>query len=198
MTDSDLIADLHEKAVGAEVYVALMHYPVLSKKGEVICSAVTNLDLHDIARASRTFGVKGYYVVTTLEDQKTLADKIVKHWTEGAGGVVNPARREALSLIRISESLEDVVKDIGGKSRVKVIATTARELKSVTSFASLKAEMVSGGSYLILFGTAWGLTDELLAKSDFILEPLKGVAGYNHLSVRSAVSIILDRLFSRA
>ena len=41
--------------------------------------------------------------------------------------------------------------------------------------------------YLILFGTGWGLTSE-------ILEPIRGKTKYNHLCVRSAVSIILDRL----
>jgi len=30
--------------------------------------------------------------------------------------------------------------------------------------------------------------------STYILEPIRGNAKYNHLSVRSAVSIILDRL----
>lgn len=197
MTDSEKNSNSCEPYPDLEVYVALVHYPVLNKKGDVICSAITNLDLHDIARASRTFGVKGYYVVSTLDDQKILADKIVKHWTEGVGGDVNPARREALNLIKIKESLEEVVDDIGGQGRVKVVATTARDSKAVTSFGRLKGELVKGGSFLILFGTAWGLADEVLDKSDFILEPLKGATVYNHLSVRSAVAIILDRLIAR-
>ncbi len=30
--------------------------------------------------------------------------------------------------------------------------------------------------------------------ADFFLEPIKGPSDYNHLSVRSAVAIVLDRL----
>ena len=52
--------------------------------------------------------------------------------------------------------------------------------------------------YLLVFGTGWGLTDELLAEADWVLRPVYGVDDYNHLSVRSAVSIILDRLFGEA
>ena len=55
------------------LYLALTHYPVVNKRGEIIASALTNLDLHDIARVARTYGVKGYYVITPLEDQRELA-----------------------------------------------------------------------------------------------------------------------------
>jgi len=34
----------------------------------------------------------------------------------------------------------------------------------------------------------------LMARCDYILEPVSGASDYNHLSVRSAVSIIMDRL----
>ena len=47
---------------------------------------------------------------------------------------------------------------------------------------------------LLLFGTGFGLTDEVMDSSYKILEPIRGNTKYNHLSVRSAVSIILDRL----
>jgi hypothetical protein len=47
--------------------------------------------------------------------------------------------------------------------------------------------------FFILFGTGWGLTREVKDSSDYILAPIEG-KGYNHLSVRSAVAIILDRL----
>ena len=39
------------------LYLALVHYPVVNRRGEVIVSALINLDLHDIARAAKTFGV---------------------------------------------------------------------------------------------------------------------------------------------
>ena len=52
----------------------------------------------------------------------------------------------------------------------------------------------SGRPYLLVFGTAWGLSEDFIAKADLILKPIKGNTGYNHLSVRSAAAIILDRL----
>ena len=47
---------------------------------------------------------------------------------------------------------------------------------------------------LLLFGTGFGLTDEVMDMSYKIIEPIRGNTKYNHLSVRAAVSIILDRL----
>ncbi len=43
-------------------------------------------------------------------------------------------------------------------------------------------------------GTGWGLSDEIFAASGMTLEPIKGCGDYNHLSVRSATAIMLDRL----
>ena len=35
--------------------IALVHYPVLDRRGDVVTSAVTNLDVHDLARLSTTY-----------------------------------------------------------------------------------------------------------------------------------------------
>jgi hypothetical protein len=50
---------------------------------------------------------------------------------------------------------------------------------------------------VLLFGTAWGLADEILEAADHRLAPINGKGAYNHLAVRSAVAIILDRLLGR-
>ena len=51
--------------------------------------------------------------------------------------------------------------------------------------------------WLIVFGTGWGLeTGFLERESDYLLEPIPGRGDYNHLSVRSAAGMILDRLLS--
>ena len=47
---------------------------------------------------------------------------------------------------------------------------------------------------LLLLGTAWGLAPEVLAMADGVLPPIRGVSGFNHLSVRSAAAILFDRL----
>jgi hypothetical protein len=51
-----------------------------------------------------------------------------------------------------------------------------------------------GQPYLLVFGTAWGLAEPFISEADYILEPISGRTDYNHLSVRSAAGIILDRL----
>ena len=48
---------------------------------------------------------------------------------------------------------------------------------------------------LLLFGTGWGLADSILDRVDHCLAPIRGGSDYNHLSVRSAAAITLDRLF---
>lgn len=181
----------------SKLYMALIHHPVKNKNGETIVSAITNLDLHDISRAARTYGVASFYVVTPLEDQRALARKIISHWTVGWGGEYNPKRKEALSVIRIKDSLRQVIDEIEemNDGAVKVVATCAADTRQAMKFTEFRQLLQEDdGNYLLVFGTAWGLTDEFLQKTDFVLEPIKTDTGYNHLSVRSAASIILDRI----
>lgn len=181
-----------------DLYVALIHHPVVNKKGDVISSAITNLDLHDIARASRTYGVKGYYVVNPLEDQKILAGQVIRHWTEGSGGAINPARREAFGIVRLSDSLAETLDSIGQETAepVHIVATSARPSAKSVTFREMRAKLPDLGCVLLLFGTAWGLSAELIDRAEYLIEPVKGCGDYNHLSVRSAVTVVLDRLLS--
>jgi len=181
------------------IYVALLHYPVMNKNGDVITSAITNLDLHDISRAAKTYGAKGFYVVTRLADQIVLAKRIIGHWTHGTGADYNPARRSALELIRIEESLADVIQHIAGQENVqpKTVATCARKFDDAISYDKMRGLMSNGKPHLLVLGTAWGLAEEMIRQADYILEPIAGQTAYNHLSVRSAASIILDRLIGR-
>jgi hypothetical protein len=182
------------------LYVALIHHPVVNKRGETIASAVTNLDLHDIARTARTYGVKAFFVVTPLTDQVRLVETIVAHWTQGGGGRYNPKRREALALIRVEPSLSLVLDRIGeGEGeRPAVIVTSARSRAHSIGFDALR-EMIHGGRRpcLLVFGTAWGLSEALMETADYALVPISGPETYNHLSVRSAAAIVLDRLMGR-
>ena len=176
--------------------VALIHYPVVNRNQEIIGSAVTNLDLHDIARAGRTFGVSTYWVVNPYPQQQELAAGIVGHWTEGYGGTVNPDRASALSIIRIKSTLDGVIADMVQQHgcRPKIIATSAGRQDKKISYADLRIELERKTPILLLLGTAWGLTEEIMAQADAVLPPITGCGVYNHLSVRSAASIILDRL----
>ena len=57
--------------------------------------------------------------------------------------------------------------------------------------------LANGKAYVLIFGTAWGLTEEFISKADYVLEPIVGKTDYNHLSVRSAAAIIFDRLLGQ-
>jgi hypothetical protein len=179
-----------------KLYVALIHYPVVDKNGEIIASAVTNLDLHDISRAAKTYGLRSFYVVTPLEDQKELVLRIISHWTNGIGARTNPKRRRALELIRVKDSFAEVLDQVADAENDYpiTIATSARKHPTNISYAEFRAMLNNGKPYVLTLGTAWGLAEEFISKADYVLDPIAGTADYNHLSVRSAAAIILDRL----
>jgi hypothetical protein len=182
---------------GGKLSIALIHYPVYDKNRKIVTTAITNLDLHDIARAARTYGLYKYFVITPLEEQKNLAVRIANHWRNGWGSTYNPKRKEALDLISVSHKLADAVENLENESgnKVKLIATGAKGHLANISFSDMANLLEDENySYLLIFGTGWGLTDEILANADYVLEPIRGAGEYNHLSVRSAVAITLDRL----
>jgi tRNA (guanine37-N1)-methyltransferase len=204
----DLIAKTalseHDKkslfGAAAPVFVALLHYPVYDKNGQVVTTAVTNMDIHDIARSGRTYGLRRFYVVTPVKALQKLALKILEHWEEGYGSQYNATRKEALALARICDSLDDVIIDIERECGEKpiIVVTSAKTGGNRTSFAELREMLIRNPHpKLILLGTGWGLTDEVFSRADYILEPIQGPTDYNHLSVRSAAAIILDRLLAR-
>lgn len=183
-----------------QVDIALVHYPVINRNGETIGSAVTNLDLHDIARAGRTYGIGTYWVVTPFKEQQELAAQIVGHWTRGYGGTVNPGRGDALSIITICATLTEAIAGASEKfgARPLVLATCAKVQENTIGYAEIRERIHQRTPLLLLFGTAWGLSPEVLAMVDGVLPPLRGTTGFNHLSVRSAASIIMDRLLAAA
>jgi hypothetical protein len=176
-----------------------VHYPVVNKNGKIIASAVTNLDLHDISRAAKTYGVRAFYVVTPLADQKELVEKIVAHWLEGTGGTYNPKRKEALKLIVIKNTLAEVIDDIRENTGdvPKTIVTSANQHPRNISFRRFREMLKDGDSYLLILGTGWGLSDGFISEADYVLNPVSGNTGYNHLSVRSAAAVMLDRLLGK-
>jgi hypothetical protein len=107
-----------------KLYVALIHYPVVDKNGEIIASAVTNLD----------FDTENDYPIT--------------------------------------------------------IATCARKYPTNISYEKFRAMLNNGKPYVLTLGTAWGLAEEFISKTDYVLDPIAGTADYNHLSVRSAAAMV--------
>ena len=177
------------------VDIALLHHPVLGRKGEVIGSAITNLDLHDIARTARTYGIGSFFIVTPYEDQQKLVKEILEHWCNGHGATYNPARKEAFSLVHLARSLDEVLEVIDRNRKTPVLVTTSAKVQpKSTTYEESRKRIACGEHTLIVFGTAHGLAPEIIDRADYSLSAITGPTDYNHLSVRAAVAIICDRL----
>lgn len=176
--------------------IALIHHPVLNKRDEVIGSAITNLDIHDIARASRTYGVSSYFLTTPFSDQHKLVQELLDHWRIGYGATYNPARKEALEIVHLAESLDQVIAQLISSygQPPYIVATSAQRRANTVDYKNIKQKLQQNEPVLLLFGTAHGLAPEILEKVDAMLPPIQAGTNYNHLSVRSAASIIIDRL----
>lgn len=178
------------------VYVALVHYPVYHKDGKVMATSITSLDLHDIARTCVTYGVARYYVINPLKSQQYFARRISRYWLEGPGGPFNPSRKDAFEVVAIRDNLEETIEEIVAieGARPFLIATDARSLEEPTPpEEAVRQAADAGRPILVLLGTGYGMTREVIRECDCFLPPIRpGV--WNHLSVRAAAAIILDRL----
>jgi tRNA (guanine37-N1)-methyltransferase len=183
----------------ARTHLALVHHPVVDRLGAVITTALTNFDIHDLARSSLTYGLAGYHIVTPITSQRDKALHIARLWIDDAQG---EHRARALRLVQVAASIEAVIEELTQVYRQapRVVATSAR----ATSFAhvprrspsELRAEAsVDPSPLLILLGTGWGLAEDQIPSVTRLLAPIEGASDWNHLSVRSAGAVILDRLF---
>jgi len=181
----------------ANLAIALLHHPVYNKLHEVVTTALTNLDLHDIARSSRTFGLDRFYIVTPSLDQRALAQRITGHWQTGWGASYNPDRKEALDIVRVCDTLAEARAEYqtGFAEPVRTVITGAANRPGSIACQAFRQMLGNPETpYLLLLGTGWGLTEACFDAADHILEPIAGTGRYNHLSVRSAAAILLDRL----
>lgn len=181
----------------AGLYVVVLHHPVTNKHGSIVTTAPVGPDIHDIARSCATYGVKRYYVATPLERHRAFVQRMVDHWTVGLGAAYNPDRKAALEIVEVVESLEGAIEAVaaGSGQRPLIVATTAREGQTTITFEGLRRRLQKGNqASLLVFGTGSGLIDEIISSCDECLEPILGPTPYNHLPVRAAAAIILDRL----
>jgi hypothetical protein len=182
----------------ADLFLALLHHPVLDKNGQIVTTAVTNIDIHDIARSAATYGARRFFVVTPVRALRALSEKIIEHWATGFGSTYNETRKEALALVAIDTDLDGVLVAIERETgqRPTIVATSARPAPGTIGFAELHDRLEGDAApYLLLFGTGWGLAPEVLQRADLRLPPIAGPTPYNHLSVRAAAAIVLDRLY---
>jgi len=180
------------------LYLGLLHFPMRNRRGEIVATSTTSMDVHDIARSARTYGVARYFVVTPLPSQQAIAWRIRGFWTEAERIAEASRRGEAMEYVVVSEDLEETLAWIEAAegSRPLLVATSARPTaKAPILFAELRRRLRTDmGPVYILFGTGWGMADELIDACDAILPPVMKDSDFNHLSVRAAAAIVLDRL----
>ena len=179
------------------VYVAVLHYPMLGKDGKVVTTAVANMDVHDIARTCRTYNVKRYYIVNNLPMQRQIVLRVLNYWENGFGREYNPSRAEALKTVKLISYYEDLTEEIRRENAASPITifTSAKPRDDTISYEKMKEIVLNDEKpILFLFGTGQGMPLEISKTCDFSLAPIRGRGDFNHLSVRSAVSITLDRI----
>jgi len=180
------------------LYIGLVHYPVYNKNNNIVCTSITNLDIHDIARTSRTYNVKKFFIINPQPSQKKIFERLKRFWHTDVAKEYNVCRFNAFDTIKYVDSIEEAKKIIQNKTDFKplVFTTSANTKPKSISYKKGSKLIENHGAALILFGTAYGLAREVIKNSNYNIEKIEGVNGYNHLSVRSAIAITLDRLIA--
>lgn len=181
-----------------KLYMVLLHYPVYNKNKEIVATSIVIHDLHDMSRAAKTYGIKKFYVVQPMEEQKKVVGRILHFW-ETVGYEYNPNRLEAISILSVKDTLYNVVDEIKEIEGIApfIVGTSAKRRKNTISFIELANKLKDEIPILVVFGTGWGIPEEFENNFHAFLPPIVGIGDFNHLSVRSASSIILDRLILR-
>lgn len=180
------------------VAVGLIHYPILDSQKKIVATNITNFDIHDIARACTVYGVEKYFLIHPMKEQLMFVERILDHWRVGQGAKYNPYRKSALKNVQTAENLDQALSSWGAEKPL-IMTTHARPVAGLDTWkiADLRGHLESTDQPLfLLFGTGFGLTDEFMHKCGGLLEPIRGAPpqDFRHLSVRSAVSIYLDRI----
>ncbi len=185
----------------ADLFASLIHYPVLDRGGRIVTSAITSLDLHDLARSARTYGLRAVFVVHPIPEQREFARRVIDHWRMEPARNFDSRRIEALETLRIVPDLEQAVaesSELSGSVRPLLVHTSARTAgRMTTRELREKLEAPDAQPAMLLFGTGFGLAPAVMERADIVLDGIRGPGDYNHLSVRAAFAIILDRLRSR-
>ena len=193
-------------------HLALVHHPVVDRHGKIVTSSLTNFDIHDLARSTTTYDLAAYHIVTPITSQREKAEHIASLWLDDPLTGAPPARKQpasgsragALSRVRTADSIETAIANITaehGEAPI-VVGTSARPESFPSARRMSASELLTEMSFvraplLIVLGTGWGLADALIPSVTRVLAPIEGGSDWNHLSVRSAGAILLDRLFDK-
>ena len=184
--------------------VVLLHHPVTDRTGKLVTTSVTNLDIHDISRSCRTYEIDHYFLVTPILEQKSLIERILGHWSKGRSLEWHPDRFDALSRVKWMPDYGSVKADLALRYPglgIDTVMPDARVIPGQRSYSEVRSdwEQESEASIkVVVLGTGWGVSPEFHSEVNTFLGPIYGPLGkdgYNHLSVRAAAAVILDRLF---
>ncbi len=175
--------------MGGALDIALVHHPVLNRNGEEISARIDEFDVFDGCRLALTYGVRSFFIVNPTPAQRDLAHRLIAH---GQRPDRDPARG-VFDNLKWAASLDDAIAALPQARRL-VVSTSAAASECTVSFADVRARRAEGSDVLLVIGKAWGLAPRVFSAADLRLEPIDGGQGYNHLSVRSAMAILVDRL----
>ena len=85
-------------------FIALIHHPVVDRNGRIVASAITSLDLHDMARSAHTYGVTRDYMVHPVPELREFAAERARPLDGSYGRQFDGCRREALETGRGSRA----------------------------------------------------------------------------------------------
>ncbi|MBQ7456876.1 MAG: tRNA (guanosine(37)-N1)-methyltransferase TrmD [Desulfovibrio sp.] len=192
--DVAFLRQMPQRRLGRNFAFCLVHHPVVIE-GKTGTASLTNLDIHDIARISASYGLGDFYVVTPIREQQILLEQICAHWCQGVCAQKHPDRAQALSLVRLAPSIDDVIAQVTETTgvRPKLIASSAKWRDTPLLVPSDIRAMLDQEPVVFCLGTSQGLSSEALALCDGLMRPLRFL-DYNHLSVRSAAAIYADRI----
>ncbi len=168
--------------------VAIVHHPCLNKNGAEICATVSEYDVFDASRLSLAYPLRHLYIINHEPAQRDLVARLLKHGTDS-----RPDARGVFSKTVWAPDLTTIRSAIDASSPPIVVATSARSSPSNVSFSYVR-KLMHQQHVILLVGKAWGLAQSVIDEADFLLEPIDAGTGYNHLSVRSALAILIDRL----
>jgi tRNA (guanine37-N1)-methyltransferase len=106
-------------------------------------------------------------------------------------------RKEAIELVEIVPSLEqaiDAIRAMEGEAPLVMATDASKQKHRSVSYERARGIVQGEKAVILIFGTAWGLDRAVIERADYVLDPVLGRTDYNHLSVRTAAAIILDRV----
>src|SRR4051812_40972983 len=113
---------------------------MVNRHGEEVTTAVTNLDIHDIARSCKTYGINRYFIVNPEDEQARLVGQILGHWKTELSQLYHPSRADALETVTFLRTFEEAYNEaqrLAGGAKPFVTMPDARRLENAHTYQEL-------------------------------------------------------------